>query len=76
MTIAPTEKLKYSHYPKIIVFQAIYHYLRYSLSSRDIEEMMEERGIEVDHSTIHDWVIKYTKLFESNIHKKKRFCRE
>ncbi len=34
-------------------------YCRYALSYRDLEEMMTERGIEVDHSTINRWVLKY-----------------
>ncbi|MEO8965368.1 MAG: IS6 family transposase, partial [Gammaproteobacteria bacterium] len=37
-------------------------YLSYSLSYRDIEEMMLERGIQVDHSTINRWVIHYSAL--------------
>lgn len=71
MKISPTEKIKYCHFQKLFVYRCIYYYLRYSLSYRDIEELMEERGINVDHSTIHDWVIKYTALFEKDIHKKK-----
>jgi len=42
------------------------------LSYRDIEEIMEERGLCVDHSTIQEWVIKFTPMFSDNIHKKKR----
>ncbi len=34
-------------------------YCRYALSYRDLEEMMQERGIEVEHSTINRWVLKY-----------------
>jgi len=39
-------------------------YVAYSLSLRNLEEMMAERGIEVDHSTVHRWVIKLVPLFE------------
>lgn len=35
-------------------------YLRYSLSYRDLEEMMLERGIQVDHTTIYRWVQAYS----------------
>ena len=70
--ILPTEKIKYCRFPKLIIFQCIYHYLRYSLSYRDIEEIMKERGISVDHSTIQDWVVRHAVLFEKSIHKKKR----
>ncbi len=37
-------------------------YCRYALSYRDLEEMMAERGVEVDHSTINRWVLKYALL--------------
>lgn len=48
-------------------------YLAYSLSYRNIEEMMLERGIHVDHSTINRWVVFYSKKLESTFsrcHKK------
>ena len=45
-------------------------YLSYSLSYRDIEEMMLERGIHVDHSTINRWVIHYSPLLENEFRKK------
>ena len=45
-------------------------YSAYSLSYRDIEEMMEERGISVDHATINRWVVKYAPLLEDNFRKK------
>ena len=35
-------------------------YVAYPLSTRHVEELMEERGVEVDHSTINRWVIKYS----------------
>ena len=40
---------------------------RYSLSYRDLEEMMMERGIEVDHSTINRWVLKYAPELDKRI---------
>ncbi|MEM5289418.1 IS6 family transposase [Paraburkholderia sabiae] len=39
-------------------------YVAYSLSLRNLEEMMAERGIEVDHSSVHRWVMKLVPLFE------------
>ena len=35
---------------------AVRWYLRYSLSSRDVEELLAERGVEVDHVTLFRWV--------------------
>ncbi|MBF0299408.1 MAG: IS6 family transposase [Oligoflexia bacterium] len=59
-------------FPKDIILQSVYWYDRYSLSYRDIEEMMEERGVKVDHSTINDWVVKYNPLLEIEFQKKKK----
>lgn len=51
------DRLKACHFPKYIVLQAIYWYLRYALSYRDIEELMNERGVNIDLSTIQLWVV-------------------
>lgn len=42
-------------------------YCRYALSYRDLEEMMRERGIEVDHSTLNRWVLKYAPELDKRI---------
>lgn len=47
-------------------------YLTYSLSYRDIEEMMLERGIKVDHSIINRWVIHYSPLLEDEFRKNQK----
>jgi len=65
------EKFKGSHFPKCIVLQSVYWYHRYALSYRDIEELMQERGVDVDHATLQRWVIKYTPMIEANFRKKK-----
>jgi putative transposase len=43
---------------------AVRWYVAYSLSYRDIEELMAERGVKVDHATINRWVIHYAPLLE------------
>jgi putative transposase len=50
--------LKRLHYPFEVIVLCVRWYVAYSLSLRNLEEMMAERGIEVDHSTVHRWVIK------------------
>ena len=42
-------------------------YLRYSLSYRDLEEVMGERGLNVDHSTIARWVLRYAPILNERI---------
>ena len=44
---------------------AVRWYLAYSLSYRDIEELMAERGVSVDHSTVNRWVVKYSPKLEA-----------
>ena len=60
-------------YSKSIILQAVYFKLRFTLSYKDVEEIMKMRGIQVDHSTIQRWVFKFTPLVESQM--KKRKCR-
>ncbi len=66
------DRLKGCHFPKWIVLQAVYWYLRYSLSYRDVEELMNERGVNIDHSTVQRWVVKYTGMLEDAFRKKKK----
>ena len=59
-------------YPRVIILQAVYFKLRFTLSYRDLEELMSIRGIKVDHSTIQRWVFKFSKEVEKNMHKRKK----
>ncbi|WP_242043250.1 IS6 family transposase [Leptolyngbya sp. FACHB-671] len=52
--------------PEIILLNVRW-YCRYSLSFRNLEEMMAERGVEVDHSTINRWVLKYAPELDKRI---------
>ena len=60
------------HFPKDIILTAIRWYLRYKLSYRDIEELMAESGINVDHSTLNRWVVKYVPLLAAKAQHHKR----
>ena len=44
---------KWRHFEAEIILLCVRWYLRYSLSYRDLEEMMRERGLQVDHTTIY-----------------------
>ena len=59
-------------FPKTIILQAVYFKLRFSLSYRDIEELLRIRGVVVDHATIHRWVIKFTPVIDMNFRKRKK----
>jgi transposase-like protein len=47
------------HFPSSVILLCVRWYLAYSLSYRDLQEFMAERGIEVDASTIYRWVQAY-----------------
>jgi IS6 family transposase len=55
---------KWRHYEAEIIVLCVRWYLRYSLSYRDLEEMMRERGLSVDHTTIYRWVQHYAPELE------------
>ena len=50
-----------------IVLWAVRWYCRYGVSYRDLEQMMGERGVSVDHSTIYRWVQKYAHEIEKRL---------
>ena len=60
------------HYPVDVIAQCVRWYLAYALSLRNLEEMMAERGIIVDHSTLHRWVIRLVPLLDKALRQHKR----
>ena len=56
----PSEPFKWRHFQSDLILLNVRWYLRYSLSYRDLEEMMRERGVAVDHTTIYRWVQAYS----------------
>lgn len=58
------EPFKWRHFQDTIILLNVRWYLRYALSYRDLEEMMLERGLSVDHSTICRWVHAYSPEIE------------
>ena len=49
-------------FPPEVIVLAVRWYLRYGLSFRDVEELLAERGVEVDHVTVYRWVQRFTPL--------------
>ena len=47
--------------PAEVIVLAVRWYLRFGLSYRDVEELLAERGVEVDHTTIFRWVQRFTR---------------
>src|SRR5215208_3387989 len=63
---------KGAHFPPEVILMGIRWYVAYPLSTRHVEELMLERGVHVDHSTINRWVIKYSPQLEEAFHRRKR----
>ncbi|WP_106331193.1 IS6 family transposase [Actinoplanes italicus] len=59
---APSSAFAGFRFPPEVIVVAMRWYLRYNLSYRDIEELLAERGVEVDHVTVYRWVQRFTPL--------------
>src|SRR5712664_1809076 len=57
-------EFKGSHFEKEMILWGVRWYVAYPISYRQLEEMMQEHGVAVDHSTLNRWVIKYAPEFE------------
>ena len=62
---------KGKHYPKDVILFAVFFDLRYTVSYHDLEEIMQERGVDVDHATLNRWVIEYAPLVAEEAQKRK-----
>ena len=63
---------KGSHFEKEIILWGVRWYVAYPISYRQLEEMMEERGVSVDHATLNRWVLKYAPEIEKQFRHRKR----
>lgn len=50
---------KGAQFPRDVILHAVFFYVRYAVSYRDLEEILAERGVRVDHATLNRWVVKY-----------------
>ena len=62
---------KGAHFLKDIIPTCVRWYLAYPLSYRHVEELMQEHGVAVDHSTVNRWVLKYNPRLEEAFHRRK-----
>jgi len=65
-------EFKGSHFERDVILWGVRWYVAYPISYRQLEEMMEERGVEVDHSTLNRWVVKYVPLLDQQFRARKR----
>ena len=62
---------KGAHFPKDVILYAVFFYVRYGVSYRDLEEIMKERAVKVDHATLNRWVVDYSPLIAEEAKKRK-----
>ncbi len=60
------------HFPKEAILYAVFFYLRYPGSYRELEEILEERGVDVDHGTLNRWVVKFAPLLAAEAQSRKK----
>ena len=65
-------EFKGSHFEREIILWGVRWYVAYPISYRQLEEMMKERGVEVDHSSLNRWVLKYVPLLDQAFRARKR----
>ena len=63
---------KGSQFERDIILWGVRWYVAYPISYRQLEEMMQERGVEVDHSSLNRWVLKYTPVLDKTFWQRKR----
>ncbi|MGF6871179.1 transposase-like protein [Paraburkholderia sp. MM5477-R1] len=72
MNPAMARVLKRLHYPLDVMLTCVRWYVAYPLSLRHLEDMTAERGVSVDHSTVHRWAIKVLPVLEKAFRRRKR----
>jgi len=64
--------IKRFHFPLDVMLVCVRWYVAYPLSLRHVEEIMEDRGVSVNHSTVHRWVMKLIPNLEVVFRQRKR----
>ncbi|WP_425084717.1 IS6 family transposase [Ruegeria profundi] len=65
--------LKGAHFPKDVILHEFFFHLRYSVWHRDLEKILAERGVSVEHATLNRWIVKYAPLVADQARHQKRF---
>jgi transposase-like protein len=65
-------EFKGSHFEREVILWGIRWYVAYPIGYRQLEEMMEECGVEIDHSILNRWVVRYVPLLDQRFRARKR----
>jgi putative transposase len=58
-------------FPPPIIQHAIWFYLRFTLSYRDVEELLAERGLDISYETVRRWVLKFGPMIARNLRQRR-----
>ena len=58
---------KRHRFPPVIIQHAVWLYARFTLSFRDVEELLAERGVDVSNETVRRWFLKFGRLIARNL---------
>ena len=58
-------------FPPDVIRQAVWLYLRFTLSFRDVEDLLAERGIDISYETIRRWVRKFGPIFARELQRRR-----
>ena len=62
---------KGAQFPRDVILHAVFFYIRYAVSYRDLEEILAERGVHVGHASLNRWVVKYASALAKAAQKRK-----
>ena len=62
---------KRHRFPAEVIRHAVWLYYRFTLSSRDVEELLAQRGIEVSYETVRCWTLKFAPQIAANLHRRR-----
>lgn len=63
---------KGAHFPASVILYAVFFYVRYAVSYRDLQEIMAEGGVTIDHATRNLWAVKYSPMIAAQLKARKR----
>ena len=61
-------------YPPAVIQHSVWLYVRFTLSYRDAEELLAERGLDVSYETIRRWVLKFGPAFARRLRRIRTYC--
>jgi transposase-like protein len=59
-------------FPPVVIQHAVWLYLRFTLSYRDVEDLLAERGLDISYETIRRWVRKFDQIYAHNLRRRRR----